>query len=59
MLKVAAIKPLLKKEGLDPSDSKSIRPVSNLPYVSKLLERVVSQQLLQHLTTHDLIEKFQ
>jgi hypothetical protein len=33
--------------------------VSNLPYVSKLLERVVSQQLLQHLTTHDLIDKFQ
>ena len=59
MLKVAAIKPLLKKEGLDPSDSKSIRPVSNLPYVSKLLERVVSQQLLQLLTTHDLIDKFQ
>ena len=27
--------------------------------MSKLLERVVSQQLLQLLTTHDLIDKFQ
>ena len=59
MFKTAVIKPLLKKKGLDPSDCKSFRPVSNLPYVSKLLERVVSQQLLQHLTTHGLIDKFQ
>ena len=59
MFTVAVIKPLLKKEGLDPSDCKSFRPVSNLPYVSKLLERVVSQQLLLYLTTHDLIDKFQ
>ena len=59
VFKVAVSKPLLKKEGLDPSDCKSFRKVSNLPFVSKLLERVVSQQLLQHLTTHDLIDKFQ
>ena len=45
VFKVAAIKPLLQKEGLDPSDCKSFRPVSNLPYVSKLLERVVSISL--------------
>ena len=57
--KAAVIKPLLKKNGLDPNESKNFRPVSNLPYISKLLERVVSQQFVQHLNTHAILDKFQ
>ena len=59
LFKAAIIKPLMKKDGLDPNDCKSFRPVSNLPYVSKLLERVVSQQLLRHLSSNNLLDKFQ
>ena len=47
-LKCAVTKPLLKKPGLDPNFPKHYRPVSNLPYVSKLLERVVAAQLVEH-----------
>jgi len=39
--KEALVRPLLKKVGLDAGDQKSFRPVSNLPFLSKLLERVV------------------
>jgi len=35
-LKEALVCPLLKKVGLDGSDQKSFRPVSNLPFLSKL-----------------------
>ena len=38
--KHAAVTPLLKKHGLDPNDLKNFRPVSNLPFVSKILEKV-------------------
>ena len=44
---------------MDPNDQKSFRPVSNLPYVSKLLERVVAQQLLQHLQSYEILDRFQ
>ena len=31
----------------------------NLPYVSKLLERVLAEQLVCHVNQHDLLDKFQ
>jgi hypothetical protein len=34
---------------LDSADVKSYRPISNLSVLSKLLERLVAQQLLDHL----------
>jgi len=37
--KKAIVRPLLKRDGLDFSDLKNYRPVSNLPFLSKLLER--------------------
>jgi len=39
--KEALVRPLLKKVWLDAGDQKNFRPVSNLPFLSKLLERVV------------------
>ena len=39
--KEALVRPLLKKVGLDAGDQKSFRPVSNLPFLSKLLEIVL------------------
>ena len=38
---------------------KHYRPVSNLPFLSKVLERIVLKQFLQHLQSHGLLEPFQ
>ena len=51
--------PNLEKAGLDPSDVKSYRPISNLTFLSKLIERVVSQQLISFLDSHDLMPAHQ
>ena len=39
--KQAVVTPLLKKPGLDTNDLKHFRPVSNLPFISKVLEKIV------------------
>ena len=57
--KTALVKPLLKKSTLDPNDMKNYRPVSNLPFMSKILEKVVAYQLLRHLNTYNLFSGFQ
>ena len=57
--KHASVKPLLKKSNLDPECLKNYRPVSNLPFISKLLERIVLSQCLEHLYKHELFEPFQ
>ena len=57
--KCAHVKPLLKKMSLDPDILKNYRPVSNLTFISKLVEKVVSKQLISHLQKHDKLEKFQ
>ena len=57
--KHALVKPLLKKANLDPNCLKHYRPVSNLPSLSKVLERIVLTQFLQHLQSHGLLEPFQ
>jgi len=54
--KRAVLTPLLKKTGLDPNELKNFRPVSNLPFISKILEKVVLNQLQQHLSQNSLLE---
>ena len=56
--KLAAITPILKKPGLDPENPDNFRPISNLPFLSKLLERSVARQLKQHLHSNQLYETF-
>ena len=46
--KLAIILPLLKKDSLDPDVFKHYRPISNLPFLSKVLERVVAVRLDSH-----------
>jgi len=55
----AVVTPILKKPGLDPDDAKNYRPISNLSYMSKLVERMVSQQLTAYLDRHGLLPKLQ
>ena len=57
--KHAIVIPLLKKANLDSEVLKNYRPVSNLPFLSKVLERLVLSQLMSHLECHDLLEPFQ
>ena len=58
-LKAASITPLIKKPSLDPNDTKNYRPVSNLPYVSKLVEKVLVKQIHRHLVTNNLYKVHQ
>jgi len=58
-LKTAAVTPVLKKHGLDPTNMANFRPISNLPFLSKLLEKVVSAQLQTHLSANNHYECFQ
>ena len=51
---MARIKPLLKKPGLDPDIVKNYRPVSNLPFLSKIMEKVVDARLEHHLVQNNL-----
>jgi len=57
--KHAIVKPLLKKSSLDPECLKNYRPVSNLSFLSKVLEHVVLSQCLAHLHHYNLFEPFQ
>jgi hypothetical protein len=47
--KHAVVRPLLKKENLDASQLKNYRPVSNLTFLSKLLEKIVQKRLQSYL----------
>jgi len=57
--KSSRIRPLIKKPGLDQNEMKNYRPVSNLPFISKILEKVVDNQLERHLNNHNLHEERQ
>ena len=47
--KQAIVTPLLKKPGLNTNDMKNFRPVSDLSFISEILEKVVLIQLKNHL----------
>ena len=58
-VKAAYITPTVKKANMDPTDPKSYRPISNLSVVSKLLERLICQQLVTYLKTNSLLPDLQ
>jgi retron-type reverse transcriptase len=58
-LKTAVIKPLLKKRSLDTSIINNYRPISNLPFISKIIEKVVLQQLNHFLASTGCYDTFQ
>jgi len=53
--KNAVVKPLLKKDGVDTSQMKNYRPVSNLSFISKLLERVAQIRLQEFLDSNNMM----
>ena len=58
-LKTAHIRPLLKKTGLDSDILKNYRPVSNLTFISKVIEKVISGRLNEHLINNSLFDPLQ
>ena len=57
MCKTAEMKPVYKK-GKN-TERKNCRPVSLLPILSKIIEKVLYNQLLKHLEKHDILYKHQ
>ena len=55
--KIAKLKPLYKKgKKVDP---KNYRPISLLPLLSKIIERIVNDQLQCHLEKHNILFQYQ
>ena len=57
--KSAQVTPLLKKDGLDPSDLLNLRPISNLNTLSKILEKFAHARLSPHITSSPNFNPFQ
>jgi exonuclease III len=57
--KHALVKPLIKKPSLPNEIMSNYRPISNLPFLSKILEKIVLKQLMQYMTDNNLQEVMQ
>ena len=58
-LKMAVITPILKKPSLCVNSLKNFRPISNLPFLGKVIEKVVAAQLSSHLSAHGIHDPMQ
>ena len=57
--KTALIRPLLKKHNLPPNELSSYRPISNLNFISKVLERIILSRINTHLQSFPSLCPFQ
>ena len=57
-LKTAIIYPILKKQNLDPTSLRNYRPYYQVPLLSKILERIVSKQLIAHINKNNIFLPF-
>ena len=57
--KQALVQPLLKKPSLSTDDLNNFRPISNLIFISKILEKVVASRIQSHLSSNSLSSSFQ
>ena len=58
-LKKATVIPIIKDKSKDKNDLKNYRPVSTLPFLSKVTENEVHQQVVAHLEKESLFPMFQ
>ena len=59
LFRSAVVKPLIKKPTLDSEVLKNFRPISNLPFLSMLTEKVIAERLVSHMQDNGIVEKFQ
>ena len=57
--KTGIVRPLLKKPTLDVNILSNYRPISNIPFLGKVLEKIVLSQLTSYLTENNIFEEFQ
>jgi hypothetical protein len=57
--KNANVSPLLKKNNLAKNEMKNYRPVSNLSFISKILEKVVAKRVISHVQESKAANSFQ
>ena len=57
--KHACIRPLLKSPTDDQDVMKNYRPISNLSFLSKVIEKCVYNQIMPYLMSNDLLDVFQ
>lgn len=57
--KRAVITPTWKKSATNSDDVSSYRPISKLPVLSKLLERIVCKQICHHINLHNCLPRLQ
>ena len=55
----AIVTPLLKKSSLDREELKNYRPVSNLNFTAKLIEKCAATQLVDHMDDNGLSDPLQ
>ena len=55
----AIVNPRLKKTTLNPEDLNAFRPISNLSFLSKTIERVVAVRFNEHVEANKLLLKYQ
>jgi hypothetical protein len=53
------VTPILKNPQADPDDPSNYRPVSNLPFISKILEKVVAAQVTTYINKNKMLSKLQ
>ena len=58
-LKHSLIRPLLKKQDLDRENLKNYRPIANIPFLSKVIEKAVVFQINLYLETNKLFPLLQ
>ncbi len=58
-LKTAVVKPLLKKSNLNNAMLSNYRPISNLPFIGKIIEKVVFNQLNNYLNSNGYLDNCQ
>lgn len=58
-LKTTMVKPLLKINNLNPTLLDNYRPVSNLPFLSKILEKLAFNQLNGFISFNNICGKYQ
>ena len=57
--KHGVVTPIIKKQNSDPNILKNYRPITNLSFLSKTVERIVCKQLQQYLQDNHLHSKMQ
>ena len=56
---IVIVTPRLKKVGMDENELGTFRPVFNLSFMSKIIEKIVARQFIRYLDEFDMWPKFQ